>query len=88
MKQRLAIACVLLNDPEFVILDEPTNGLDPAGMKEIRELIIKLGQEGKTIFLNSHMLHEVEQVCDRVAIIQHGKMITQGLVKELMKKSD
>jgi ABC-2 type transport system ATP-binding protein len=88
MKQRLAIACALLNDPEFVVLDEPTNGLDPAGMKEIRELIIRLGQEGKTIFLNSHLLHEVEQVCRRVAIIKQGKVITQGLVKDLMKKGD
>jgi len=84
MKQRLALACALLNDPEFVVLDEPTNGLDPAGMKEIRELIIRLGQEGKTIFLNSHLLHEVEQVCKRVAIIKKGKVIIQGLVKELM----
>jgi len=88
MKQRLAIACALLNDPEFIVLDEPTNGLDPAGMKEIRELIIRLGQEGKTIFLNSHLLHEVEQVCQRVAIIKQGKVITQGLVKDLMKKED
>ncbi len=88
MKQRLAIACALLNDPEFIILDEPTNGLDPAGMKEIRELIIRLGQEGKTIFLNSHLLHEVEQVCGRVAIIKQGKMIVQGLVKDLMKRGD
>ena len=86
MKQRLALACALLNDPEFIVLDEPTNGLDPAGMKEIRELIIKLGQDGKTIFLNSHLLHEVEQVCKRVAIIKKGKVITQGLVKELMNK--
>jgi ABC-2 type transport system ATP-binding protein len=86
MKQRLALACALLNDPEFIVLDEPTNGLDPAGMKEIRELIIRLGQEGKTIFLNSHLLHEVEQVCKRVAIIKMGKVITQGLVKELMNK--
>ncbi|MFC1947070.1 ABC transporter ATP-binding protein [Chloroflexota bacterium] len=86
MKQRLALACALLNDPEFIVLDEPTNGLDPAGMKEIRELIINLGQEGKTIFLNSHLLHEVEQVCKRVAIIKKGKVITQGLVKELMNK--
>jgi ABC-2 type transport system ATP-binding protein len=86
MKQRLALACALLNDPEFIVLDEPTNGLDPAGMKEIRELIIRLGQEGKTIFLNSHLLHEVEQVCKRVAIIKKGKVITQGLVKELMNK--
>lgn len=88
MKQRLAIACALLSDPEFVVLDEPTNGLDPAGMKEIRELIIKLGQEGKTIFLNSHLLHEVEQICERVAIIKKGKIITQGLVEDLMKKGE
>jgi ABC-2 type transport system ATP-binding protein len=88
MKQRLAIACALLNDPEFIILDEPTNGLDPAGMREIRELIIRLGREGKTIFLNSHLLYEVEHVCERVAIIKRGKMITQGTVKDLMKKGD
>lgn len=88
MKQRLAIACALLNDPEFIILDEPTNGLDPAGMREIRELIIRLGHEGKTIFLNSHLLYEVEHVCERVAIIKRGKMITQGTVKDLMKKGD
>jgi ABC-2 type transport system ATP-binding protein len=88
MKQRLAIACALLNNPEFIILDEPTNGLDPAGMKSIRELIIRLGREGKTIFLNSHLLHEVEQVCQRVAIIKQGRLITQGLVKDLMRKGD
>ena len=88
MKQRLAIACALLNDPEFIILDEPTNGLDPAGMREIRELIIRLGHEGKTIFINSHLLYEVEHVCERVAIIKRGKMITQGTVKDLMKKGD
>jgi ABC-2 type transport system ATP-binding protein len=88
MKQRLAIACALFNDPEFIILDEPTNGLDPAGMKEIRELIIRLGRGGKTIFLNSHLLHEVEQVCERVAIIKQGKLIAQGLVKALLKQGD
>lgn len=88
MKQRLAIACALLHNPEFIILDEPTNGLDPAGMKEIRELIIRLGQEGKTVFLNSHLLHEVEQICERVVIIKQGKMIAQRLVKELMKQGD
>lgn len=86
MKQRLAIACALLADPEFIVLDEPTNGLDPAGMKEIRELIIALGEQGKTIFINSHLLHEVEQVCQRVAIIKKGRMITQGLVQELMSR--
>lgn len=88
MKQRLAIACALLNNPEFIILDEPTNGLDPAGMKSIRELIIKLGREGKTIFLSSHLLHEVEQVCQRVAIIKQGRLIIQGLVKDLMRKEE
>jgi len=88
MKQRLAIACALLEDPEFVILDEPTNGLDPAGMKEVRELIIRLGQEGKTIFLNSHLLHEVEQVCDHVGIINKGKMIALGAPRDLMKRGD
>lgn len=88
MKQRLAIACALLHDPEFIILDEPTNGLDPAGMKEIRELIIRLGQERKTIFLSSHLLHEVEQVCEHVVIIKQGKMIAQGRVKDLIKRGE
>ena len=88
MKQRLAIACALLHNPEFIIFDEPTNGLDPAGMKEVRELIIRLGQEGKTIFLNSHLLHEVEQVCDHVGIIKEGKMIAMGAPNDLMKHGD
>jgi len=88
MKQRLAIACALLHDPEFIIFDEPTNGLDPAGMKEIRELLIRLGQEGKTIFLNSHLLHEVEQVCDHVAIIKKGKVIASGVPDDLIKHGD
>jgi len=88
MKQRLGIASALLSDPEFVILDEPTNGLDPAGMKEIRELITGLGQQGKTVFLNSHLLHEVQQVCGRVAIIKKGRVVTQGPVKELLNRGD
>lgn len=88
MKQRLALACALLHNPEFLILDEPTNGLDPAGMKEIRELIIELGKQGKTIFLNSHLLHEVELVCEHVAIIKRGNVIVQGSVKELVKTGD
>jgi len=88
MKQRLAIAGALLHDPEFIIFDEPTNGLDPAGMKEIRELIIRLGHEGKTIFLNSHLLHEVEQVCDHVAIIKKGKVIALGAPDDLIKRGD
>jgi len=88
MKQRLAIACALLHDPEFIIFDEPTSGLDPAGMKEVRELIIKLGQEGKTMFLNSHLLHEVELVCDHVAIIKKGKVIASGAPNDLIKHGD
>jgi ABC-2 type transport system ATP-binding protein len=88
MKQRLAIACALLHDPEFIIFDEPTSGLDPAGMKEIRELLIRLGQEGKTIFLNSHLLHEVEQVCNHVAIIKKGKVIALGAPNDLIKHGD
>ncbi len=88
MKQRLAIACALIHNPELIIMDEPTNGLDPAGMKEIRELIIELSKQGKTIFLNSHLLHEVEQVCERVAIIKKGKIVVQGPVKELVKAGD
>ena len=88
MKQRLAIACALLHDPEFIIFDEPTNGLDPAGMKEVRELIIRLGQEGKTIFLNSHLLHEVEQICNHVAIIKKGKVIASGAPNDLIKHGD
>jgi len=88
MKQRLAIACALLHDPEFIIFDEPTNGLDPAGMKEVRELMIKLGQEGKTIFLNSHLLHEVELVCDHVGIIKEGRMIAMGAPDDLIRRGD
>ncbi|GAH72307.1 unnamed protein product, partial [marine sediment metagenome] len=88
MKQRLAIACALLHDPEFIIFDEPTSGLDPAGMKEIRELLIRLGQEGKTIFLNSHLLHEVELVCNHVAIIKEGKVIASGAPNDLIKHGD
>ena len=86
MKQRLSIAVALLSDPELLILDEPTNGLDPEGIIEIRELIRSLGEEGKTIFLSSHLLHEVEQVCNHVAILNKGKVITQGSVKELLRR--
>ena len=86
MRQRLSIAVALLSNPELLILDEPTNGLDPEGIIEIRELIRSLGKEGKTIFLSSHLLHEVEQVCDNVAILNKGKVITQGPVKELLRR--
>lgn len=86
MKQRLGIAAALLSDPELILLDEPTNGLDPAGMKEVRELIVRLAQMGKTIFLSSHLLFEVEQVCTRVAIIKKGEVIAQGIVSELLQR--
>jgi len=84
MKQRLGIASTLLRDPELIILDEPTSGLDPAGNKEVRELIPRLAQEGHTVFLCSHLLHEVEQVCNRVAIIKQGVMLACAPVHELL----
>src|SRR6266496_4358816 len=86
MKQRLAIAAALLNSPQIIFLDEPTNGLDPAGTVEIRELIGALGASGHTIFLSSHLMHEVEQVCGEVAIIDHGKLVTQGRVADLLRR--
>jgi len=84
MKQRLCIASALLTDPQLLILDEPTNGLDPAGMVEIRTLIRGLSEQGVTVLLSSHLLNEVQQVCNRVAIIQMGQIIQQGLVEELL----
>ena len=84
MKQRLGIAATLLTDPEIIFLDEPTNGLDPAGTVEVRNLIKQLGQDGHTIFLSSHLLSEVEQVCSDVAIVQQGKMRLQGRVRDLL----
>ncbi|HEY7342778.1 MAG TPA: ABC transporter ATP-binding protein [Ktedonobacterales bacterium] len=86
MKQRLAIGAALLTDPELILLDEPTNGLDPAGVHEIRQLILRLAAGGKTIFLSSHILYEIQQVCNRVAILQKGTLIKQGSVQELLKE--
>src|SRR5216683_4037282 len=86
MKQRLGIGAALLADPELVLLDEPTNGLDPAGVFEIRQLIQRLANLGKTIFLSSHILYEVQQVCNRVAILQKGNLIKQGNVNELLQQ--
>ena len=88
MKQRLGIAAALLTDPELVLLDEPTNGLDPAGMIEIRRLILRLSALGKTIFISSHILYEVQQVCNRVAILQKGNLVRQGNVSELLKEHE
>jgi ABC-2 type transport system ATP-binding protein len=84
MKQRLGIASTLLRDPELIILDEPTNGLDPAGTKEIRDLIPSLAAESRAILLCSHLLHEVEMVCDHVAIVKQGKVIADAPMKELL----
>ena len=85
MKQRLGIAQALMHDPELIILDEPTDGVDPMGRKEIRDLMAELKQRGHTIFLNSHLLGEVELICDRVAILQQGKLVREGTIDELTK---
>lgn len=86
MKQRLGLAAALLGDPDLLILDEPTNGLDPEGMHEIRQFIRSLADDhGKTIFLSSHLLGEVEQVCDRVAIINLGEIVREGMVSDLLE---
>jgi len=88
MKQRLGIAQALLSNPKLLILDEPTNGLDPRGMKEVRDLIRKLAQEGITILISSHLLHEVEQVCTTMAIINLGKLVKIGSVQNLLNETD
>lgn len=84
MKQRLAIAATMIGDPELVILDEPANGLDPEGMREIREIIKRLAEQGKTIFLSSHLLWEVERTCTHVAIIQRGRVLEQASVTDIV----
>ena len=85
MRQRLGIASTLLNDPAVVILDEPANGLDPAGQREIRELIKELAKEGRGVLLASHLLYEVEQVCDRVMVIQKGRLVASGTIAEVTR---
>jgi len=88
MKQRLAIAAALLGNPRILVLDEPTNGLDPAGIAEIRELIIKLSNEGITIIMASHLLDEVEKVCTHVAILKRGNLLVTGHVDDLLRSED
>jgi ABC-type multidrug transport system ATPase subunit len=83
MKQRLGVAAALLKDPELVILDEPTNGLDPAGMRDMREMVRRLGTGDRTVLLSSHQLGEVEQICDRVGILSGGRMVAERTVQEL-----
>ncbi len=88
MKQRLAIGATLIGSPEVVVLDEPTNGLDPAGIADVRELIRSLRGEGKTVVLASHMLDEVEKVCTHVAILKKGKVLSQGPLEEVLRDED
>jgi ABC-2 type transport system ATP-binding protein len=84
MQQRLGLGVALLGAPELVVLDEPTSALDPVGRHDVREIIRGLGERGTTVFLNSHLLSEVEQVCDRVAIVDHGRVIAEGTLDELL----
>ncbi len=86
MKQRLLLAGALIHDPELLVLDEPTNGLDPAGMRQFRDLFRELGQRGKTIFVSSHLLSEVELMCDDVGIVKRGELLTQGSVATLTRR--
>jgi len=87
MKQRLGVAATLLKNPELLVLDEPANGLDPAGIVEMRRLLRDLGDSGKTVFVSSHQLGEIEQVCDEVVIIDHGKVVTSGPVDTIVSSS-
>jgi ABC-2 type transport system ATP-binding protein len=86
MKQRLGIAQALFHNPDVIFLDEPTDGVDPVGRKHIREILLKLKQSGKTIFLNSHLLGEVELICDRVVILNDGEILRQGSIEELTQQ--
>jgi ABC-2 type transport system ATP-binding protein len=83
MKQRLGVAAALLGAPELLVLDEPTNGLDPAGMADMRRLIVELAKQGQTVMLSSHLLGEVQEICDRVGVISEGRLLTESTVAEL-----
>ena len=87
MMQRVGLAQALMNDPELILLDEPTDGVDPVGRREIRDLLLKLREQGKTIFVNSHLLSELEMVCDRVAILVQGRVVQQGRIEDLTAES-
>ncbi len=88
MLQRLGLALAMLHDPQLLILDEPTDGVDPVGRSEMRAILIELKAAGRTIFINSHLLQEVELVCDRVAILDRGKLLYQGPIAELTRRGD
>jgi ABC-2 type transport system ATP-binding protein len=87
MRQKLALAAVLLKDPALLILDEPANGLDPAGIRQVRTLLRSLADEGRTVFVSSHVLAEVEQTCDAVAILRRGRCVAQGKVAEVVARA-
>jgi len=87
MKQRVGLAIALVHRPRFVILDEPTNGLDPSGMREIRQLLRTLADNGTSVLLSSHLLNEVQQVCDRIAVLNNGRLVAQGRVEDLLAGS-
>lgn len=84
MKQRLGVAQALLGNPELILFDEPTSGLDPKGIKDIRGLMVRLAEQGLTVFLSSHILHEVEQICGKMAIINRGRLVVEGRVEDLL----
>lgn len=86
MLQRVGIAQALINDPQVVFLDEPMSGLDPMGRREVRDLILSLKKEGKTVFFSTHILNDVETLCDRVAVLNHGKLIGSGLLSDLVSQ--
>ena len=86
MKQRVGLAMALVHRPRFIILDEPTNGLDPAGMREIRQLLRSLAENGTSVLLSSHLLNEVQQVCDRIAVLHRGRVVAQGRVDDLLNR--
>jgi ABC-2 type transport system ATP-binding protein len=88
MRQRLGFAVALSGDPDLLMLDEPMSGLDPLGRRMIRKLILRMRDEKKTVFFSSHILGDVEQICDRVGIIRDGKMVIQGPINELLHRSD
>jgi ABC-2 type transport system ATP-binding protein len=87
MLQRIGLAQAMMNEPDLILLDEPTDGVDPVGRRDIRDVLVKLKGEGKTVFLNSHLLSELEMVCDRVAILVQGRVVQQGTLDELTEES-
>lgn len=87
MKQRMGLAQALMNDPDLVVLDEPTDGVDPAGRRDIREVLKRMKSEGKSVLINSHLLAELEMVCDRVAILSKGELVSQGTIDDLTNSS-